>query len=357
MAKPNDLPEQDQIIMKENLTQKLQMQLADKMMELFDFVVSDRKNYYQNNPKKRPDTASVPSIITNYGKNNLLISGGINLIPGPWGMAAAIPEITLVIRNQLAMIYDIGIAYGKDQVLNKELLAGVFLSAMGTGAGTLLVMRGGTVLVRRVSLGVFQKVIISLAGNVTQKMLKSLISKWLPVVGAAAMAAWSSYTTQQIGKQAADILAKHIEVETKEIEDESILEGFTKVQSAKSELTPTEQAPDYLGLKIKALINLMKIDKKITAEEQSYIDTLIQNEEIDSESRVELENLMTITGKIPVDFSLFAKEPDEAVGLLFDLIGLAKRDGEFHLSEQVFIKQAGKLMGISENDIEGAMAL
>jgi len=357
MVKSNDVSEQDQVITKENLAQKLQMQLAEKMMGLFDLVVSDRSKYYQNNPDKVPDPASVPSIISSYGNANMLVSGGISLIPGPWGMAAAIPEVTLVIRNQLAMIYDIGMAYGKGQVLNKELLAGIFLSAMGTSTGALLIMHGGTVLVRRVSLRVFQRVVILMAGDVTQRMLKSLISKWLPVVGAAAMAAWSSYTTRQIGKKAVEILEKPIEVEAEEIEDESIMEGFAEAQPAKSEPIPTEVTPDHTVLKIKALINLIKVDKKLTTEERSQIETLIEHTEIDTEAKIELANLMDVEGKIPVDFSLFGKEPDEAVGLLFDLIGLAKRDGEFHLSEKIYIKQAGKLMGISENDIEGAMAI
>ena len=110
MVKSKDVSEQDQVKTKENLAQKLQMQLAEKMMGLFDLVVSDRSKYYQNNPDKVPDPASVPSIISSYGTTNMAITGGISLIPGPWGMAAAVPEVTLVIRNQLAMIYDIGMA-------------------------------------------------------------------------------------------------------------------------------------------------------------------------------------------------------------------------------------------------------
>jgi uncharacterized tellurite resistance protein B-like protein len=153
------------------------------------------------------------------------------------------------------------------------------------------------------------------------------------------------------------LLFLHIEGEAEEIEDESIIAGFAKVQPAKSESIPTEVTPDNTVLKIKALINLMKVDKKITTEERNHIETLIEHSEIDTEAKIDLANLMDIAGKIPVDFSLFGKEPDEAVGLLFDLIGLAKRDGEFHLSEKIYIKQAGKLMGISEIDIEGAMAI
>lgn len=353
----SDISEQNQGITKENMAQKLQMQLAEKIIGLFDLVVSDRSKYYRDNPDKVPNPASVPAIISSYSNVNMIASGGISLIPGPWGMAAAIPEVALIIRNQLAMIYDIGVAYGKSQVLNKELLAGVFLSAMGTSTGALLVMQGGKVLVRRVSLRVFQRIVMLLAGKVTQQMLKSLVSKWLPIIGAAAMGAWSNYITRQIGKKSVEILEKPIEVEADEIEDEDTEEDVTGTRTFKREPMPPANPHDYTVLKIKALTNLMKIDKKLKPEEQGYIQTLIENSEINDEAKIELANLIDVDGKIAVNFTLFATEPDEAAGMLFDLIGLAKRDGEFHLAEKIYIKQVGKLMGISESDIEEAMAI
>lgn len=109
----------------------LQNKLAEKMMGLFDFVVSDRSGHYAKHPDKIPDKKSVPSIINAYSMTNAAISGGVNLVPGPWGLVAIIPEITYVIRNQLAMIYDVGMAYGKSTVLNKELLAGVLFNRNG----------------------------------------------------------------------------------------------------------------------------------------------------------------------------------------------------------------------------------
>ena len=55
----------------------------------------------------------------------------------------------------------------ENKVLSKELLAGVLLTAMGAGAGSLLVMQGSKVLVKRVALRQFQKIITLLAGKVT----------------------------------------------------------------------------------------------------------------------------------------------------------------------------------------------
>ena len=136
----------------------LQSKLAEKMLGLFELVVSDRSSHFAKHPDKIPDEKSVPSIINSYSVTNAAISGGASLVPGPWGMVAVIPEIAVVIRNQLAMIYDVGMAYGKSEVLNKELLAGILITAMGSSAGSLLVMHGTKVLVKRVALRVFQQI-------------------------------------------------------------------------------------------------------------------------------------------------------------------------------------------------------
>src|SRR5688572_24203502 len=181
MIKQNDTKAESE---SKGVANTLQNKLAEKMMGVFELVVSDRSGHFAKHPDKIPDKKSVPSIINSYSVANAAISGGASLVPGPWGMVAVIPEIAAVIRNQLAMIYDVGIAYGKGKVLNKELLAGVLLSAMGSSAGSLLVMQGNKVFVKRVALRVFQKIIVMLAGRITQQALKSAISKWLPVVGA-----------------------------------------------------------------------------------------------------------------------------------------------------------------------------
>jgi len=329
----------------------LQAQLADKMMELFNVVISDRSKHYNQNPEKIPDKNSISVVIKSYSMTNAAISGGASLIPGPWGMAASIPEIVAVIRNQLVMIYDIGMAYGKKDVLTKELLAGVLLTAMGAGAGTLLVMHGGKVLIKRATLRVFQRIILILAGKVTQQLLKSMISKWLPVVGAAAMAVWSNYLTRQVGKKAVEIFEKEIEFATEtveEIPDEIAEKPFVKQVSD----TPTISIE---RLKVQALINLLKVDGKITPEEIEYVHTIVDNINLSNEEKTKLLDAIDSSTKFTIDYTSFVSMPDDAIGLLIDLVALAKRDGEFHIAEKMYVKQAGKLMGFSENDVEETM--
>ena len=177
----------------------------------FDYVIENRSDYYRKNPSNLPQLDSVSGLISSYTRNNAAISGGASLIPGPWGMAAVIPELTLVIRNQIQMVYDIGVANGKQAQLTKELLMGIFLTAMGSSAGSLLTIHGGKILVRRASLQVIQKIIAMLGGRVTQQVIKSTVSKWLPFVGAAAMATWTGYMTKNIGEKANELFKLEIE--------------------------------------------------------------------------------------------------------------------------------------------------
>ena len=185
--------------------------LHSALNSAFDYVIENRSDYYRKNPSNLPQLDSVSGLISSYTRNNAAISGGASLIPGPWGMAAVIPELTLVIRNQIQMVYDIGVANGKQAQLTKELLIGIFLTAMGSSAGSLLTIHGGKILVRRASLQVIQKIIAMLGGRVTQQVIKSTISKWLPFVGAAAMATWTGYMTKNIGEKANELFKLEIE--------------------------------------------------------------------------------------------------------------------------------------------------
>ena len=333
----------------------LQNKLAEKMMGVFELVVSDRSGHFAKNPDKIPDKTSVPSIINSYSVTNAAISGGASLVPGPWGMVAVIPEIAAVIRNQLAMIYDIGLAYGKSKVLNKELLAGVLITAMGASAGSLLIMQGSKVLVKRVALRAFQQIIAMLAGKITQQALKSAISKWLPGVGAAAMAVWSNYLTRQVGKKAIEIFEKEIVLSEEIIEEIPLETKSLSVPTATISHSPTPSvSPDMP--KVQTLINLIKVDGSIRAEEHEYLQTIISNANLTEGEEADLTQAIDKSGKFVVDYSAFASSPDDAIGLLVDMVTLAKRDGTFHITEKMFIKQVGKMLGFSDNDIDETMA-
>lgn len=330
-------------------SQGLQEQLASKMMGMFDAVAEERGKFYARNQNKIPDQQSVQAIINSYANQNLVISGGASLIPGPWGMAAAIPEIAMIVRNQIAMIYDIGVAYGKGKRLDRELLASVFAFSLGTGGLGLLAMQGSKVLVKRASLKAFQKIVQLLAGKVTQRLLKSMVSKWLPVIGAAAMAAWSNFSTREIGKKAIEIFQKDIEYMPDTIENISFENSERTDLHLKTSVNV--EAP-----KIQTLINLMKVDGQAKPVEQEYIREFIKKSDVSDEERLALLRSINGSNKSSVDYIAIANSPDDAVGLLIDLIALSKRDNQFHISEKMYVKQVGKSLGFSEGEVEELIA-
>lgn len=215
----------------------LQAKLSNALMKVFDGVVKERQSHFRENEK--PTAQSIDDVVAQYGNANALISGGASLVPGPWGMAAVIPEIVLVVRNQVKMVYDIGVALGKEKAMTKEILAGIVASAIGNGGIALLTHHGGRYLVKRASLRACQKIVQMLAGRITQQVLKSAIAKWLPFVGGAAMAIWTRQTTKAIGRKAVEILSKEIEVEEAELTETS---DYTKTRkSAKRHLALPEK--------------------------------------------------------------------------------------------------------------------
>jgi uncharacterized tellurite resistance protein B-like protein len=336
--------------------EKIQADLAQKLLDTFDLVIAKRSRYYAEHSDKVPTPAAVPGIINAYATKNMAVSGGTSLIPGPWGMVAAVPEIVVVVYNQLALIYDVGMAYGQSKVLKRELLAGVFLTALGAGAGGLLVMHGGRVLVRRVALRTFQRIVQLLAGKVTQQVIKSAVSKWVPFLGAAAMGAWANYTTRQVGKKADEILQKPIEMGTEPVDD-STEEPELPVE-AKASTVPVDvnTLPHVALMRLQALITLVGIDRKVLPEERAFIEPLIEQAEIEPAQKIDMANLMDCSTKPAVDFASIARDPAEAIGLLMDMVALAKRDGEFHLAEKIYIKQAAQLMGIAADDVAALVA-
>lgn len=330
--------------MTESVAEKIQKELSSKINDAFDAVIDQKNNYYKNNPNKIPSQSEIDSLISSAALTNAAISGGSSLIPGPWGMAAVVPELVVVVRNQIALIYDIAAAYGKKDIMTKELAASIFLYSMGTTTGSLLVVHGGKYFVKRTSLQVFQKIVAVLGGKITQQALKSAVSKWLPGVGAVAMAAWTNYSTRQIGKKAKEILIKDIEIDDG-------LQDVELIQPIEKDNLSSEVSDNLDYLKIKILISMSKIDGETDEKEAEFIGAMIEKSDLSPDSCAELIGMLS-EKKVKVEgLDVIKNSPDDAIALLSDLTALAKINDHFHITEKLFIKQIGKALGFSEGDI------
>lgn len=320
----------------DSMSKKLSEGISDAVIK----VAGNREEYYKNNPA--PDISAVDIIIQSYSNKNAAISGGAGIIPGPLGMAAAVPEILLVTKNQIEMIYDVAKAHGHShEKISTELMLGVLFGAVGQGTTALFVIQGQKVMVRRVGAKALQNVIAMLGGKITQQTAKSMAAKWIPLAGAIAMAGWSKYSTNKIGEKAKEIFSKDIEIIV-EAEGGEIAFVDIEIQEPKVSLEKT---------KIEILINLMKIDGKIDEEEVKFIENFLEQTSLESEDKIELIGKLNDSSKIKIDYTPFKEDTEEALQLLIDLIALAKCDGHFHITEKMFIKEISKNLGFDEKDL------
>jgi uncharacterized membrane protein YebE (DUF533 family) len=261
----------------------------------------------------------------------------------------------LVIRNQIALIYDVAAANGRKEMITKELLLGVFVSAMGSAAGSVLVMHGSKILVRRVSLQVMQKLIALLGGKITQQAIKSAVSKWFPGVGAAAMAAWTGYLTRQIGNKAKEIF-KHEIVNDPTTPDIQLPPPLEAPQAGIGALVLENSAGALEFYKLQVLIGLARIDGKISGQEEDFIGEALSSGDLTEAQRERL--IASLAGK-PAELEgleALAADPDSAIGLLSSMVALAVKDAEFHVAERLYIKRIGERLGFSAADIDDLIA-
>lgn len=314
---------------------KLQETLSDGILKAVENVKLDREKHFESNAK--PQISDVKNIISSYGNKNAsvtAVSGVVGMVPVV-GMIASIPEIIKVTQNQINMIYDIAKAHNKEESLTKELILGVLIGSVGNSAISLITIHGGKVLTKRAGARVIQKLAQVLGKEILQKTVKSMASKYVPIIGAVAMASWSKYSTHKIGEKAVEIFSKEILIVEEEILDVEV-----------------EAITDSLFTKISILINLIKIDGVKHILEISHIKALIQDSNLSETNKSELLKNLVKEEIIKVDYSSLKNDKNESLSLIIDLIALSKKDGEFLPLEEKFIKEVAKEIDITDEELD-----
>jgi len=142
------------------------------------------------------------------------ISGMLTLPPGPFGMLTILPELIAIWRLQQQLVADIANCFGKREVLTQEMmLYCLFKHGAAFLARDLVVRTGERVLVRRVTLRTLQQTLQKIGFKLTQKTIGRTLSRWVPLIGAAGMAAYSYYDTKCVAETAIEAFSKPIVIE------------------------------------------------------------------------------------------------------------------------------------------------
>ena len=151
-----------------------------------------------------------------------LIAGGLALPPGPLGMLTIIPDLVSIWHIQRQMVSDIAACFGKQAVLNRELMVYcLFRHGAATIVREIATQVGERLLVRRVALRFFQRILQKLGVRITQRLIGRTISRWIPIIGAGGIAAYAYYDTKSVGSTAIDVFSRDIEVEQGDGEPEA----------------------------------------------------------------------------------------------------------------------------------------
>ncbi len=134
------------------------------------------------------------------------VSGAAALAPGPLGLLTLLPDIVAVWKIQSQLVADIAAVYGKTSTLGKEqMLYCLFRHSAAQAFRDVVFRAGERFLVRRASLRVLQKITQAIGIKLSQRAMGQAVSRFLPLVGAAAVAGYGYADTRQVGSAAMEL--------------------------------------------------------------------------------------------------------------------------------------------------------
>ncbi|MDT9000672.1 hypothetical protein RQP53_15460 [Paucibacter sp. APW11] len=127
-----------------------------------------------------------------------LTAGGLALPPGPLGWLTILPELLAVWRIQAQLVADLAALYGQGASLGREQMLYCLFRHTAAQALRDLAVRTG----ERASAALLQRVATAIGVQLSQRTLAKSAARWLPMIGAAGVAAYAFWDTQQVGRSA-----------------------------------------------------------------------------------------------------------------------------------------------------------
>lgn len=134
--------------------------------------------------------------------------------PGPFGMATIIPELAVVTKIQINLVYSIAKYYGKEAKFNATILTLIFANEAGIQLGkAILRKKGSTIIIRALSSRMLRPILQKIATKIGVRITQKTLGRWIPVVTAPIFGAISSGMTKRIGQEALLLFKEDIEIE------------------------------------------------------------------------------------------------------------------------------------------------
>jgi hypothetical protein len=154
-----------------------------------------------------PHSASDGLIRSASGKA-ALTAGALALPLGPIGWLTVLPELATVWRVQSALVADIAAVHGQPPPTPEQLLYCLFDHTGARIVRQLLVQGGERGLVQVASAQLLRMAAAKVGASLARRVAGRSLARWLPLAGAAGMAAWAAWDTRQVGRTAQALFAR-----------------------------------------------------------------------------------------------------------------------------------------------------
>jgi len=179
---------------------------------LLDRMVDAMENVVAGVPESRESSVKDPGaaakrLARKAAARAAALSGALALPPGVLGLVTVLPDLVAIWRIQAQMVSDIAGLYGKEVELTRaHMVYCLFRHATSQVARDVVVRAGERMVIRQVSGGALKSVLASVGMSVTQRVAGTAASRWLPVIGAAAVAGYAYFDTLQVARTAISLL-------------------------------------------------------------------------------------------------------------------------------------------------------
>jgi uncharacterized tellurite resistance protein B-like protein len=312
-------------------------EVKDKIVALiipvFEGVIEERREHYKTHP--RPQASEVEGLIASCSNTNGVISGASGMLPGVVGLVAILPELRMTIGNQVKMVYDIGVANGKEHEMSKEMILTLAMkSGVGSAGINALARQGEKILIKKASVKAVQQLARAFGVKLSASVVRTSVAKFVPALGGIAIGVWVRYTTKMMGENSDAILSREIDV----------------VETDEMEVDMSEDGPldgDALYHRTVVLMNLMRSDGEVKEVERQYLEQIIDKEEFTFIQKAKLKVDVRLSSMTTVDWDkLRSMAHADKLALIVDMLALAKRDGQVHVNELKYLLEVCDELGM-----------
>jgi hypothetical protein len=202
--------------------------LADRISnELVKLISSipDSKIEKSETPKK-----VAKALTEQASKKAAALAGGLALPTGPWGLLTILPDLVMVWKIQSQLVADIAAVNGKTAELSREAMVYcLFRHGAAQLMRDMIVRAGGRVFIRRATLRFIQKLLRSIGIRLTQRIIGRTISRFIPLLGAGAVAAYAWYDTKQVAESAQNLFSQTGSIHSEDEPVEALDADFTEI--------------------------------------------------------------------------------------------------------------------------------